>query len=70
MIGDESVVFMFPDPAARTFLTHVIAVSLWPKDTLCAFDLEENPVNPIPLCYVLSTWRATFVALQPVQGKF
>jgi hypothetical protein len=40
MTGDEGVVFMFPDSAARTFLTHVIAVSLWPKDPLCAFNLE------------------------------
>jgi hypothetical protein len=28
MMGDESVVFMFPNPAAKTFLTPVIAVSL------------------------------------------
>jgi hypothetical protein len=28
MTGDEGVVFMFPDSAARTFLTHVIAVLL------------------------------------------
>jgi hypothetical protein len=28
MTGDEGVVFMFPDPAAGIFLTHVIAVSL------------------------------------------
>jgi hypothetical protein len=34
MTGDEGVVFTFPDPAARTFLTHVIAVSLWPKSLL------------------------------------
>jgi hypothetical protein len=34
MTGDEGVMFMFPDPAARTFLMHVIAVSLWPKDPL------------------------------------
>jgi hypothetical protein len=49
MTGDESVVFMFPDRAARTFLTHVIAVPLSPKDPLCAFNLEEDPVRPIPL---------------------
>jgi hypothetical protein len=53
MKGDEGVVFMFPDPAARTFLTHVIAVSLWPKDLLCAFNLEEDPMSPIPLCNVV-----------------
>jgi hypothetical protein len=28
MTGDKSVMFMFPDPAARTFFTQVIAVSL------------------------------------------
>jgi hypothetical protein len=53
MTGDEGVVFMFPDTAARTFLTHVIAVSLWPKDPLCAFNLKEDPVSPIPLCNVV-----------------
>jgi hypothetical protein len=53
MSGDESVVFTFPNPAARTFLTHVIAVSLWPRDPLCAFNLEEDPVRPIPLSSVL-----------------
>jgi hypothetical protein len=53
MTGDESVVFMFPDPATRTFLTHVIAVSLWPKDLLCAFNLEDDLVSPIPLCNVV-----------------
>jgi hypothetical protein len=52
MTGDESVVFMFPDPAARTFLTHVIAVSLWPKDPLCAFNLKKDTVRPIPFCNV------------------
>jgi hypothetical protein len=46
MTGDEGVVFMFPDSAARTSLTHMIAVSLWPKDPLCAFNLEEDPVSP------------------------
>jgi hypothetical protein len=49
---DENIVFMFPDLAARTSLTHVIAVLLWPKDPLCAFNLEEDPVRPIPLCNV------------------
>jgi hypothetical protein len=53
MTGDEGVVFIFPDPAARTFLTHVIAVPLWPKDPLCAFNLEEDPVSPIPLSNVV-----------------
>jgi hypothetical protein len=28
MTGYEGVVFKFPDPAARTFLTHVVAISL------------------------------------------
>jgi hypothetical protein len=53
MTEDEGVVFRFPDPAARTFLTHVITVSLWPKDPLCAFNLEEDPVSPIPLSNVV-----------------
>jgi hypothetical protein len=53
LTGHEGVVFMFPDPTARTFLTHVIAVSLWPKDPLCAFNLEEDPVTPIPLSNVV-----------------
>jgi hypothetical protein len=53
MTGEQSVVFMFPEPAARTFVTHVIAVSLWPKDPLCAFNLEEDTVRPIPLCNVV-----------------
>jgi hypothetical protein len=45
MTGDEGVVFMFPDPSARTFLTHVIAASLRPKDPLYVFNLEEDPVR-------------------------
>jgi hypothetical protein len=49
MTGGEGVVFMFPDAAARTFLIHVIAVSLW----RCAFNLEENPVTPISLSNVV-----------------
>jgi hypothetical protein len=53
MTGDKGVVFMFPDTAARTLLTHVIAVSLWTKDPLCAFNLEADPVSPIPLCNVV-----------------
>jgi hypothetical protein len=52
MTGDEGVIFMSPDQAARTFLTHVIAVSLWPKDSLCTFNLED-PVRPFPLCIVV-----------------
>jgi hypothetical protein len=70
MTGDEGVVFMFPDPAARTKLTHVIAVSLWPKDPLCALNLGEDSVSPIPSVVWWMSGRATFVASQPVQGRF
>jgi hypothetical protein len=59
MTGDEGVMFMFLDPAARTFLTHVIAVSPWPKDPLCAFNLEEDPVTPIPLSSIVHVGEGT-----------
>jgi hypothetical protein len=42
MTGDEGVVFMFPTPTGMTFLPHVIAVPLWPRDFLCAFNPEET----------------------------
>jgi hypothetical protein len=44
---------MFTDPRAKTFLTHVIAISLWPKNPSCTFNLEEDLVRPIPLCNVV-----------------
>jgi hypothetical protein len=51
--GDENCVFTFPDPPTRTSLTHVIAISMGPKDLLCALNLEGHTVRPIPLCNVV-----------------